>query len=476
MRVVVIGAGYVGLATSVGLCLRGHAVTVVERDRQRRDALQDHTLTLSEPGISDAMREVGPQLRTVAHLSDVHPNPQIVFLAVGTPSDAEGHVDLTDLRQAVRTASAQCYGALVVIRSTVPPGTTGDFANEFPELRFAHVPEFLREGHALADFLNPVRIVLGVSDGDSAALLRRLLDPHRPATVQLAAARALATIGREVDWEALRPWSVRADQIAPLFPDARYCVPCEGDQPPGTAPLVWVLETVYADKAARWWSSKGGRWLSSEEKKPRMDADRGADKIVAAAHRHTLERGELSAEDFQHTVLHLGSLARDRDFELLVDLLDRQDNRDRQSSVIQALGHHGDPRVIPMFVQWLAEVPDSQPDLAADLLRAAGRLGWPQLSPDILSLWKRYPAPQVRLNLLSALGDSGGPEAVRFLLDRVRLPTQELSDLELEWTARSLRRCGVIGREAIRGAVAMARAGDGERDRVTKLAALAGVH
>lgn len=344
------------------------------------------------------------------------------------------------------------------------------------------VPLFLEAGNAEAGSIAPALIRTAAEGlgrlhhGDGAALLRRLLDPHRPATVQLAAARALATIGREVDWEALRPWSVRADQTAPLFPDARYCVPCEGDQPSGTAPLVWVLETVYADKAARWWSSKGGRWLSSEEKKPRMDADRGADKIVAAAHRHTLDRGELSAEDFQHTVLHLGSLARDRDFELLVELLDRQDTRDRQSSVIQALGLHGDPRVIPMFVQWLAEVPDSQPDLAADLLRAAGRLGWPQLSPDILSLWKRYPAPQVRLNLLSALGDSGGPEAVRFLLDRVRLPTQELSDLELEWTARSLRRCGVIGREAIRGAVAMARAGDGERGRVTKLAALAGVH
>ena len=193
MRVVVIGAGYVGLATSVGLCLRGHAVTVVERDRQRRDALRDHTLTLSEPGISDALREVGPKLRTVAHLSDVHPNPQIVFLAVGTPSDAEGHVDLTDLRQAVRTASAQCYGALVVIRSTVPPGTTGDFANEFPELRFAHVPEFLREGHALADFLNPVRIVIGVSDGDSAALLSQLFAPFKRPILKMDTASAEIT-------------------------------------------------------------------------------------------------------------------------------------------------------------------------------------------------------------------------------------------------------------------------------------------
>jgi len=237
-----------------------------------------------------------------------------------------------------------------------------------------------------------------------------------------------------------------------------------------------VLETVYADKAARWWSSKAGKWLSTEDKKPRMDADRGADKIVSSAHRHALERGKLSPVEFRDTVLHLGSLARDRDFDLLVDLLKRQTKEDRRSCVIQALGLHGDPRAIPMFAKWLAEVPDSQPDLAADLLRAAGRLGWPQLSPNILELWTRYAAPQVRLNLLGALGDSGGDQAVRFLLDRVRQSNQDLSESEFEWTARSLRRCGVIGREAIRGAVAMSRAGGGERARVTKLAELARVH
>jgi HEAT repeat protein len=341
---------------------------------------------------------------------------------------------------------------------------------------------FLEVGNAEAGSLAPA---LGrtaaeglgrLHHGDGAVLLRRLLDPYRPATVQLAAARALATIGREEDWEALRSWSARADQTSALFPDSRDCVPCEGDQPSGTAPLVWVLETVYADKAARWWSSKAGKWLAGEDKKPRMDADRGADKIVAAAHRHALERGKLSPEDFRKTVLHLGSLARDRDFDLLVDLLQRQTEEERRSAVIQALGLHGDPRAIPMFVKWLGEVPDSQPDLAADLLRAAGRLGWPQLSPEILRLWERYTAPQVRLNLLSALGDSGGDQAVRFLLDRVRQPGQDLSESEFEWAARSLRRCGVIGREAIRGAVAMARAGGGERARVAKLAELAGVH
>jgi HEAT repeat protein len=312
--------------------------------------------------------------------------------------------------------------------------------------------------------------------GDSAGILRRLLDPHRPGSVQLAAARALATLGREEDWGAVRLWTERADNEAPLFPDGRDCVACEGDHPRGTRPLVWVLETVYADKAARWWSSKAGKWLSSEDLKPRMDADRGADKIVAAAHRHSLERQALDDKEFNRIVLHLGSLARDRDFDLLVDLLNAQDDQGRRRAVIQALGLHGDPRAVPMFEQWLAQVPDSEPELAADLLRAAGRLGWPELSQPILALWTHFDQAEVRLNLLCALGESGGDQAVRFLIAGIRNRDEELSELEFEWTARALRRCGVIGREAIRGAVAMARAGGGERERVAKLAQLAGVN
>jgi hypothetical protein len=296
-------------------------------------------------------------------------------------------------------------------------------------------------------------------NGDTAVVLRRLLDRHRPGSTQLAAARGLATIGRAEDWQAVRDWSLRADEEAPLFPDRRDCTATNGEHPPGTQPLVWVL-----------------KWLASSDSKPRMDADRGADKIVAAAHRNALERKDLNDSDFERIVLHLGCLARDRDFDLLVDLLRNQDSEDRRWLVIQAIGIHGDPRAIPMFVQWLEEVGNDQPTLAADLLRAAGRLGWPELSAPSLRLWERFQEEEVRLNVLCALGECGGDDAVRFLLERVRSREENLTPLEFEWTARALRRCGVIGREAIRGAVAMARAGGGERERVTRLASLAGIH
>ena len=344
------------------------------------------------------------------------------------------------------------------------------------------VPLFVSIADAEAGTEPPARVRAAAEglgrllNGDTAVVLRRLLDAHRPGSVQLSAARALAMIGRNDDWAALRTWSERAEGDAPLFPDSRDCTNTVGDHPPGTGALLWVLETLYADKAARWWSSKAGKWLSSSDPKPRMDADRGADKIVAAAHRNALSRKELDKPEFRRIVLHLGSLGRDRDFELLVDLLHGDLDPERRRAVIQALGVHGDPRAIPMFVQWLGEVDESEPELAADLLRASGRLGWSQLSRSCITLWERFSELEVRLNLIAALGECGGEEAVRFLLEQVRDRQQNLSDLEFEWTARSLRRCGVIGREAIRGAVAMARAGGGERERVARLAQLTGVH
>ncbi|MEE2828449.1 MAG: HEAT repeat domain-containing protein [Myxococcota bacterium] len=312
--------------------------------------------------------------------------------------------------------------------------------------------------------------------GDSAQSLRRLLADKRPCGVQLAAARSLATIGRAEDWSALRPWLEHVDGPSPLLPDERDTTVLRDTEPGGTRPLVWVLEVIYADKNSSWWTSKAGKWLMSDQPKPRMDADRGADKIVAASHRNALQRRQLEDEDFRRTLLHLGSLARDRDFDRFVDQLRDQQDLAARRSVIQSIGLHGDPRAIPLFEQWLGEVPADQPDLAADLVRGAGRLGWPAVGEAIQGLWSQFEQPAVRLNLLWALGESGGDDNVRFLINRIRARDQDLSDQEFEWAVRAIQRCGVLGREAIRGCVATARAGGGERDRVRRMAEMAGVH
>ncbi len=311
--------------------------------------------------------------------------------------------------------------------------------------------------------------------GDSDACLRRLLANDRPACVQLAAARALASIGRPRDWVAVRGWAVRCEE-APLAPDHRDSTAPTRSEPPGLTSVLPVLETLYADKDATWWTSKAARWLESDDDAPRMASNRGAAKIVAQAHRNGLQRGGLSDEEFRRTVLHLGTLARERDHDLLTGLVTQQDDAERRRAVVQALGLQADLRSAPLLRAWLGEVPDGDSELARDLVRAVGRLGSADLVPELISVRRRFTDPGLHVEVAWALGECCGPDAVAFAIELVRDRDEDLSDDELGWLARSLRRCGVPGREAIRGSVAIARAGGGERNRVKRVAEIAGIH
>ena len=301
--------------------------------------------------------------------------------------------------------------------------------------------------------------------GDAAGPLRRLLSPDRPVGVQLAAARSLATLGQDEHWAAVREWALRADGDWPLFPDERDCADCPRRDPLGTFAVVQVVQTLFADKGPTWWSSKASKLLESDQPRPRMASDKGADKVVAQEQRYALEKKVLDDEAFAGTVRHLGAFGLDRDFDLLHGLIDRG------LPVLQALGLNGDRRAIDPIRQALA-----RGEHPADAARAAGRLGWPELAPDLADLRGRCEDPAARANIAWALGECGGEEAVRILVELVRSREEELPEHEFQWVALGLKRCGVIGREAIRGSVAIARAGGGERGRVKRLAEIAGIH
>lgn len=300
--------------------------------------------------------------------------------------------------------------------------------------------------------------------GEAVPPLRRLLAPNRAAGVQLAAARALATIGSDESWVAVRAWAVRADTEWPLYPDERDCADSPRREPPGTFPVVQVVQTLFADKGPVWWASKASKWLESEQAQPRMASDKGADRVVAQEHRYALERKALDDDAFAVTVRHLGAFGLDRDFSLFQALLDRS------PAALQALGLHGDRRSIDTIRQAL-----SSGERDADAARAAGRLGWPELAADLEAQRGRTTDPCARNNIAWALGECGGQQAVRTLIELVRSRDEDLPDEEFRWIAIALKRCGVIGREAIRGAVTIARAGGGERTRAHRLAQLAGL-
>lgn len=167
MRIAVVGAGTVGLATSVVFAHLGHDVRVLERDPKRLALLRGGQSGLHEHGLDASLG----QLRFDQVLGD----EELVFVAVGTPLSAEDTHDLSDVRAAA-AAVRRRSDAPIVVRSTVPPGTQRDLTRAFGGA-IASCPEFLRQGSAVLDTLCPDRLVIGTT---SSALRDRLVELHRP--------------------------------------------------------------------------------------------------------------------------------------------------------------------------------------------------------------------------------------------------------------------------------------------------------
>jgi UDPglucose 6-dehydrogenase len=172
-RIAVFGAGYVGLTTAACFARLGHQVVCADVDETKVAALSRADISPHEPGLAglveEGLRE--ERLRFVlgvpANLSDV----DFVFLAVPTPTGEGGAADLSAVTEVlVQTRDNLPAGCVVVIKSTVPVGTTARVTGLLgrPDVTVVANPEFLREGHAVEDFLHPQRIVVGSADETSA--------------------------------------------------------------------------------------------------------------------------------------------------------------------------------------------------------------------------------------------------------------------------------------------------------------------
>ncbi|HEY6379811.1 MAG TPA: UDP-glucose/GDP-mannose dehydrogenase family protein [Candidatus Dormibacteraeota bacterium] len=169
--VCVVGAGYVGIVTAAGLASLGRDVRIVEIDAARWAAIAAGRAPIHEPGLDAALAEQlrAGRLRLATDLADGLRGAGIAVVAVGTPPTAEGDADLAHVRTAVAgIAVAAEPGTVVVIKSTVPPGTVAALARSIgPRLPVVMCPEFLREGSALHDLHHPARLVVGGDDPDS---------------------------------------------------------------------------------------------------------------------------------------------------------------------------------------------------------------------------------------------------------------------------------------------------------------------
>ncbi|MDH3316149.1 MAG: UDP-glucose/GDP-mannose dehydrogenase family protein [Gammaproteobacteria bacterium] len=187
MNVVMVGAGYVGLVSGACFSEFGADVVCVDVNEERIRRLGAGEMPIYEPGLDDLVeRNVrSGRLRFHTELADAVPEADLIFIAVGTPSRrGDGHADLTYVYDAAREIARHLSGYTVIVdKSTVPVGTAREVArvirqaNAQADFDVASNPEFLREGAAIADFMRPDRVVIGVESERAEALLRALYRP-----------------------------------------------------------------------------------------------------------------------------------------------------------------------------------------------------------------------------------------------------------------------------------------------------------
>lgn len=186
MRVAIVGAGYVGLTTGACLTLLGHHVSCHDTDPVRLGQLKRGRIPIYEPRLDDIVAQSMGQGRLAFSddMAGTVSNARIVFLTVGTPSLADGDIDLSHLEEAARQLAPHLQPLTkVVIKSTVSVGTSRQIAQIIrgargrDDIAVAVNPEFLREGSAVDDFLNPDRIVIGSDCPDALRALKALYQP-----------------------------------------------------------------------------------------------------------------------------------------------------------------------------------------------------------------------------------------------------------------------------------------------------------
>ena len=165
-KIAVIGTGYVGLTTSIGLASLGHEVIGFDLDSAKVEMLQAGKLPIHEPGLGEILIAgiKSGNLQSTSDLSEAVADADFVFTCVPTPQDDDGSADLSYVISAsVAMKDLLKPGAIVVTKSTVPVGSAQVVENAIgrSDIEVASNPEFLREGAAVHDFKHPDRIVVG---------------------------------------------------------------------------------------------------------------------------------------------------------------------------------------------------------------------------------------------------------------------------------------------------------------------------
>lgn len=187
--ITVLGLGFVGLTTALGFSKKGFKVYGIDVNKERTDSIKNYEVPFYEPYLDVALKEeLNRNFILDAPLSEAVNNSKVIIICVGTPGNADGSANLTYLLDAVKDVFEVSEGdfKVIVTKSTVPPSTVSKKVKPFVDelnikyqkpIGLASNPEFLREGYAWDDFLNPDRIVIGVEEERSKEILNEIYLP-----------------------------------------------------------------------------------------------------------------------------------------------------------------------------------------------------------------------------------------------------------------------------------------------------------
>jgi len=194
MKLTIIGTGYVGLVTGTCFAEVGHQVVCVDNDAEKVKLLQAGGIPIYEPGLEELVKKnvASGRLSFTATTAEGVEKSDIIFIAVPTPPQPDGSVDLSFIERVARDIAASMNSYKIIVDKSTVPVNTGDkvaetinrYCRARVEFDVVSNPEFLREGYAVEDLMNPDRIVVGVRSERPVAAMKETYAPfHAPVIV-----------------------------------------------------------------------------------------------------------------------------------------------------------------------------------------------------------------------------------------------------------------------------------------------------
>jgi len=189
MKLSIIGTGYVGLVTGTCFAEVGHHVICVDNDANKVKMLQAGGIPIYEPGLEELVKKnvAAGRLKFTNSTAEGVQNSDVIFIAVPTPPQPDGSVDLSYIERVARDIAAAMTSYKIVVDKSTVPVKTGEKVTETikryctakVEFDVVSNPEFLREGFAVGDLMNPDRVVVGVSSQRPAAAMKEIYTPFK---------------------------------------------------------------------------------------------------------------------------------------------------------------------------------------------------------------------------------------------------------------------------------------------------------